>query len=510
MSSSRSVGRSHVPIVLALLVFGIATAASVESALSRCDGHLVYAVDDAYIHLAMARTIAESGTWGIWPGQASFASSSPGWTVLLALLRVVGVSSVWTPLILNVLAGALLLVGLDLAARRLLVTDRARSWLLVAAVFVTPMPALVLLGMEALAHAAAVVWLVGLVARWNDSRPGGGHAMNGRMPPPPQGANAVKAKARPPIVEAGSFAPSSDALRLISVGALSAIAVALRYESLFVVTAAAALLFARGRRRLGAAAVIGAAIPVVAYALFSWAHGGPWLPDSVLLKAQPPDITSLQGLMAFLADKGLPALFAQLPFPSLLVVLLALLVLGTWRKPMLDGEANGWLLIVTGALLLQIHLVNFEWMYRYRAFLVVSGIAACAFGLSEAIRNGVVSGTNLRQPWPRYVGLLLLAAGLTFPLAVRAIDALTRGPRGSQAIYQQQFQFARFLADGGDTRSVAVDDIGAVAYLLRASGRGPVRPRHEGNRGAPAERHVLHWRHRAHCTPGGRGRGRGV
>ena len=51
-----------------------------------------------------------------------------------------------------------------------------------------------------------------------------------------------------------------------------------------------------------------------------------------------------------------------------------------------------------------------------------------------------------RQPWPRYAGLLLLAAGLTFPLAVRAIDALTRGPRGSEATYQQQYQFARFLA----------------------------------------------------------------
>ncbi len=168
--------------------------------------------------------------------------------------------------------------------------------------------------------------------------------------------------------------------------------------------------------------------------------------------------------MVFLADKGLPALFAQPPFPSLLFVLLVLLVVGTWRKPTLDGEANGWLLIVTGALLLQIHLVNFEWMYRYRAFLVVSGIAACAFGLSEALRNGVVSGTNLRQPWPRYAGLLLLAAALSFPLAVRAIDALTRGPRGSQAIYQQQYQFARFLAGGGDTRPVAVNDIGAVAY----------------------------------------------
>ena len=231
MSSSGTVRRSQLPTVLALLVFGIATAASVESALSRCDGHLVYAVDDAYIHLAMARTIVESGTWGIWPGQSAFASSSPGWTLLLALLRVGGVRSVWTPLVLNVLAGALLLAGLDVAARRLLVTDRARSWLLVAAVFVTPMPALVLLGMETLAHAAAVVWLVGVVARLNDRPARGVDGVLG-VGPSGSGLRGPTPKARPPAPVLSSNAP-----RLISVGALSAISVALRYESLFVVTA---------------------------------------------------------------------------------------------------------------------------------------------------------------------------------------------------------------------------------------------------------------------------------
>jgi len=214
---------------------------------------------------------------------------------------------------------------------------------------------------------------------------------------------------------------------------------------------------------LAVAAIVGASVPVVTYGLFSWTHGGPWLPDSVLLKAQPPDLVSLHGLMVFFADKGLPALFAQPPFPSILFVLLALLVLDTWRRPQLHGESNGWLLIVTSAILLQIHLVNFEWMYRYRAFLVVSSVAAGAFGWSETVWHGVLSGTNVRQPWPRYAGLLLLAAGLTFPLAVRAIDALTRGPRGSEATYQQQYQFARFLAGSG-SRPVAVNDIGAVAY----------------------------------------------
>ena len=373
----------------------------------------------------MAKTIVNSGTWGIWPGQAAFASSSPGWTLLLALLRAIGASSLWTPLVLNVIAGIALLAGLDAAARRLLETDRARSW-----------PARG--GCLRHAHArtgtardgdararGSLVWLIGLAARANDRTEGGVHSTTGSMTPPPHRERShsecgswrpSRVSLAPDVerslflssptsdVEAGSCAPSSNAPRLITIGVLSAIAVALRYESLFVVTAVVALLLARRRRTLAAAAIVGAAVPVMAYGLFSWAHGGPWLPDSLLLKAQPPDLMSLQGLMLFFADKGLPALFAQPPFPSILFVLLALLVLDTWRRPRLEGESNGWLLIAASAILLQIHLVNFEWMYRYRAFLVITGVAAGAFAWSDTVRHGVLSGTNLRRPWPRYAG----------------------------------------------------------------------------------------------------------
>ena len=41
------------------------------------DGAFTYPLDDAYIHLALARNIAENGTWGIEKGVPVFASSSP-------------------------------------------------------------------------------------------------------------------------------------------------------------------------------------------------------------------------------------------------------------------------------------------------------------------------------------------------------------------------------------------------------------------------------------------------
>ena len=65
---------------LAVLV----SAAEWLAGMSLCGGELCYPLDDTYIHLAMARQLAESGTWGLEAGVPVFASSSPLWTVLLA------------------------------------------------------------------------------------------------------------------------------------------------------------------------------------------------------------------------------------------------------------------------------------------------------------------------------------------------------------------------------------------------------------------------------------------
>src|SRR4029453_12096 len=62
----------------------------------RQTGHaFVYAQDDPYIHLSLARTLADHGVWGLRADQFASASSSPLWTLLLAAMWTAGAHAVW-------------------------------------------------------------------------------------------------------------------------------------------------------------------------------------------------------------------------------------------------------------------------------------------------------------------------------------------------------------------------------------------------------------------------------
>src|SRR5262245_424623 len=71
-------------------------------------GHIVYASDDAYIHMTIARTLARH-VWGINAGGFASASSSLLWILILAACdRLFGVHEA-ASLLINLLASVVLL-----------------------------------------------------------------------------------------------------------------------------------------------------------------------------------------------------------------------------------------------------------------------------------------------------------------------------------------------------------------------------------------------------------------
>ena len=335
----------------------------------RTTGAFAFALDDAYIHLAVARNLTESGTWGVNPGEFASASSSPFWTALLALASMPAGPSLVAPFLLNILA----LFGVLVAAARLVLeeTPGAQTVTLVTLAAATPLPFLAGLGMEHTLHLALVLLLLA-----------GVEAATRGVPP----------------------APSPRSLLVLAF--LSALAVLTRFETLFLLGGLAPV-FGRRAPRTVAAAWGGAVVALVGFGLWSFSHGAAFLPNPVLKKAW----TGRDWL------GGLREAWTEAPALWLLALAVALaLGLGAGERARRRGVV---FLIAAGG---QLALGRVGWLYRYEAWLVGLGVLALLPLL--AARWG-------RSGWRAPTLILALAAFPLAHRADRAIRAFAPASRST-------------------------------------------------------------------------------
>jgi len=386
-----------------------------RAALVHTGGHLVYALDDAYIHMAVARSLARHGVWGVTPYEFTSSTSSLAWPLLLAVTDLVAGVREATPLVLNLLfAGASVLL-----ADRLLrgAPPVLRAVALIALVFFTPLPTLVLSGMEHTLQIAAVFWLLDRVRATEEDA-------------------------------------AETTRTLVLLGAASALAASARYESLFLIAPAAVLLWIDRRRRAAVTAVVAAVIPLAAYAAVSVAHGWPPLPNSLLLKRATFEGS---GAAAILDRLGGHALHALAGAPHLLVLLVAVLVLSALRPA--PAAMRRWDAIFVVGTVLHLQLAALGWLFRYEAYLVAIGVVLVARHLAEPSSDAAAFGTAARAALT--VAVLVAAA----PLVTRAAQAADQTPRAVKNIYEQQYQMGLFLHGLPAGSTVMANDIGAIAYL---------------------------------------------
>ena len=228
------------PAIVATIVF-LAGLAGLLGAAVDTVGEFTYPLDDAYIHMGIARRFLATGTWGVNPGEFTSATSSPLWTGLLTLFYAVIGPKHGLALVLNGAAGVALLVVGDRALSRAGATGWLRVIVLAGVVVLTPLDLLAGMGMEHVPHALITVGIGTL------------------------GARAV------------AGAPGRNEVVLL--GLLAAAAPMIRYESWFLLgPLALALLIAR--RWAGAATLVGAATAsTVAYGAVSVAQGAYFVPQ---------------------------------------------------------------------------------------------------------------------------------------------------------------------------------------------------------------------------------------
>jgi hypothetical protein len=392
------------------------------ASLRATQGHFTYALDDAYIHMAMAKNLVQTGVWGVSPDRFSSSSSSPVWTLLVAAgFALVGIRDA-VPLALNLMAAVVLLWRFDDILAPAL-TASARLAGLLAVALLMPMPALVFGGQEHILHALLTLGLSGLAAK-----------------------------------ELAREYPTGRVSPLMI--ALAGVLPLVRYEGLFLIAVLAALFVLRGRPSTAFALLTVAATSTLAYGLYSRAHGAFWLPNSVLVKGARPDLTTLRGLLQGLGGRSVSQLASA---PHLAAIVWGLAVVLAWelaaRRPWSERANLSIIAIVTT--LLHLQFAGWGWFFRYEAYLVCLGLAPLLLAGPEV---GRLARSYLRSV-PAGVVLVLAVGAAGSPLLLRGFASLHLIPKATQNIYQQQVQVALFLKEFYGGAGVAANDIGAINYL---------------------------------------------
>lgn len=382
------------------------------------EGHFVYALDDPYIHMAIARNFARHGVWGVTPYEFSSSTSSLLWTLLLAAPYSF-TSCVYIPLIFNTVFALLLLTVANVFLYPL--SSFLKLTLLSSLVLLLPLPALIFSGMEHTAHIAVCVPLVFTAAS---------------------------------VITVDQLSLRTRKLWLLLL--LVALASMIRYESLFLILPVATLLAIRRRFVEAVLVVIVAVVPLAVYGLISWNYGSEFLPNPLLLKGSMPR----NGILLFLQQ----ALFKLLSAPQLLFLLL----MGVWlffarRSDSVWRESRIQFLIFILATALHLLFAGIGWFYRYEAYLIAIGILIVGksfFQLSDGQKEGVA----LRQLFPVTVTLTLALITVAV-LLQRATRAFSETIPAMKNIYDQQYQMARFLDTYYAGEGVAANDIGAINFM---------------------------------------------
>jgi hypothetical protein len=394
-----------------------------QQVLSHTKNVYIYPFDDTYIHLTIADNLLR-GNWGINPGQFVSASSSVLYTLILAFFRVFS-KSMMVPFIVNCLGGVFILIAIHFWLKKHLVSYLAQGFIFSFVVFFTPLPLLVLSGMEHTLQCLFSFLFIFYFSDWLEESKNGG----GRMP--------------------------------FKILLFSILVTTIRYEGLFLIAIAAILLLIQ--RRFLQAFILGlvATLPLLIFGSISISKGNYFLPNSVLIKSGSFDYSNpLQFISKILFDKlvyaenGMAALATQR-----LTIILPLLYL--LFKNYIRPSYRFILIILFGATILQLSFASTGYLYRYEAYLFF-----CFFIIAPVIlyKFGKPVLSHLSSLVTK-LAALALSFFLLFAVILRSLTALDKAPRACINIYEQQYQMAMFAKQYYNQASVALNDIGAVAYF---------------------------------------------
>ncbi|MGI6457961.1 MAG: hypothetical protein ACOX5R_20400 [bacterium] len=444
-----------IPILVYLVLMGF-----FEGQILRITGHVLYPIDDPYIHLAIARHLAQHGYFGVSLAGYSATSSAPGWTLLLGgCIAVIG-NQEWLPLLLNLLGGLVLLITLTIWLQRWIHNSPLiLLWMLIF-MLILPLPALTALGME---HVWHIVWIIWLVQR---------------------SLTLLQHEVQSGI----------DIWILIA----AFLATAFRYESIFVVIPIAILFFVRRQTLQGLLLAGSSILLVVVIGWLNWQNQYYFLPNSILQKSSAMAF----GIGRF--QEFINRLFGQLFCTSHLVVpfmLSTVVFFHQMKEKTAFSTAQGiTCFILICAAILHCMFASIGWFYRYEAYLLtlaLMALATCAPVLHNLWHEVWRMREHRRESLLNRFCLILILCLVPVIFWVN-LQSMNKIVPGAWNLYQQQYQMGLFLQKYYPSETIVANDIGAINYLadvycLDLMGLGSLEPLQARALGRWNEHFIQNW-----------------
>lgn len=403
---------SRRPLIIAIAAYITICGVLLGCALALNGGTFTYTLDDPYIHLSLARNILQ-GSYGMNSGEFAAPASSIIWPFLIAPFTALPIG-VYAPLILSMAAaiGSITLLARMFAEAfgrvEARYTQAAQAILLIWLMVTANLIGLTFTGMEHNAQICCTLLIL-----------------------------------RGLLIERER--------RMVPWWLCAAIILAplLRYECL--VLSGLAMIYLLWRRHVGQAALCAGVIVVVmgAFTAMLASHGVGLLPSSVISKSSAYG-TSVGDFLGSRLQK----IFLSQPGLVLLACIAAMLL-----KTRSALQPVAWIMAATSA----IHLLfgRTAGYPRYEMYLLASN---CAF-LIIAHPERIMSILQRVRPILATITLIII----TPLVSVTSLIATIEMPIGSNNVYEQQFQMARFVSDYYQA-PIAVNDIGLVTW----GGKQPV------------------------------------
>jgi hypothetical protein len=398
--------------------------------LTRSGGNFSYVLDDAYIHMSIAKNIAEHGTWGVHPDYFASASSSMGYSLFLALIFFIFGANVYIPFIIGFISVSLVVILMYILFLKLELSERVLFIFLVCVILFTPLPSQVFTGMEhPLQMIFDILFFYYAIKILTDTN-----------------------------LKSQKLITHDTVILLI----LSPLVVSIRYEGLFLVGAVCFIFFIK--RKFFYSIILGGIgiAPILLFGLYSISQGGYLFPNPVLVKtsASAESLENLPVYLSFIIQLGM---CPQLYFPLILSLIIFLSEISNKRINWNHNSIVAFIYLATTFLHLLLARI---WMFfRYEAYLVLIG-----FYISMIFLKDYIPILRLKRPEKKnnklfarlaFIGLVIMTG--------RGVASYIRVPYATVNIYEQQIQMGLFLDKYYNGQVIAANDIGAISYFSNAT-----------------------------------------